>query len=99
MALTGRQIRQLRSLAHHFEPVVMIGKADINDGIVAQANDNLEAHELIKCSVLDSSMLTAREAADELADRCGAEIVQVIGRRFSLYRLSSRKNVEHIKLD
>ncbi|MBM6683678.1 MULTISPECIES: ribosome assembly RNA-binding protein YhbY [Collinsella] len=99
MALTGRQIRQLRSLAHHLEPVVMIGKADINDGIVAQANDNLEAHELIKCSVLDSSMLTAREAADELADRCGAEIVQVIGRRFSLYRLSSRKNVEHIKLD
>lgn len=99
MALTGRQIRQLRSLAHHLEPVVTIGKADINDGIVAQANDNLEAHELIKCSVLDSSMLTAREAADELADRCGAEIVQVIGRRFSLYRLSSRKNVEHIKLD
>ena len=99
MALTGRQIRQLRSLAHHLEPVVMIGKADINDGIVAQANDNLEAHELIKCSVLDSSMLTAREAADELADRCGAEIVQVIGRRFSLYRLSSRKNVEHITLD
>lgn len=99
MALTGRQIRQLRSLAHHLEPVVMIGKADINDGIVAQANDNLEAHELIKCSVFDSSMLTAREAADELADRCGAEIVQVIGRRFSLYRLSSRKNVEHIKLD
>lgn len=99
MALTGRQIRQLRSLAHHLEPVVMIGKADINDGIVAQANDNLEAHELIKCSVLDSSMLTAREAANELADRCGAEIVQVIGRRFSLYRLSSRKNVEHIKLD
>lgn len=99
MALTGRQIRQLRSLAHHLEPVVMIGKADINDGIVTQANDNLEAHELIKCSVLDSSMLTAREAADELADRCGAEIVQVIGRRFSLYRLSSRKNVEHIKLD
>ena len=99
MALTGRQVRQLRSLAHHLDPVVMIGKGDISDGIVAQASDSLEAHELIKCSVLDSSTLTAREAADEMAERLGAEVVQVIGRRFSLYRLSSRKNVEHIKLD
>lgn len=99
MALTGRQVRQLRSLAHHLDPVVMIGKGDISEGIVAQANDSLEAHELIKCSVLDSSMLTAREAAEDLAERCGAEVVQVIGRRFSLYRLSGRKNIEHIKLD
>lgn len=99
MALTGRQVRQLRSLAHHLDPVVMIGKGDISEGIVDQANDSLEAHELIKCSVLDSSMLTAREAADDLAERCGAEVVQVIGRRFSLYRLSGRKNIEHIKLD
>ena len=99
MALTGRQVRQLRSLAHHLDPVVMIGKGDISDGIIAQASDSLEAHELIKCSVLDSSMLTAREAADGLAQALGAEVVQVIGRRFSLYRASSRKDIEHIKLD
>ncbi|OUO21205.1 ribosome assembly RNA-binding protein YhbY [Collinsella sp. An307] len=99
MALTGRQVRQLRSLAHHLDPVVMIGKGDISDGIIAQASDSLEAHELIKCSVLDSSMLTAREAADDLAQALGAEVVQVIGRRFSLYRASSRKDIEHIKLD
>lgn len=99
MALTGRQVRQLRSLAHHLDPVVMIGKGDISDGIIAQASDSLEAHELIKCSVLDSSMLTAREAADDLAQALGAEVVQVIGRRFSLYRASGRKDIEHIKLD
>ena len=99
MALTGRQVRQLRSLAHHLDPVVMIGKGDISDGIIAQASDSLEAHELIKCSVLDSSMLTAREAADDLAQALGAEVVQVIGRRFSLYRASSRKDIAPIKLD
>ena len=99
MALTGRQVRQLRSLAHHLDPVVMIGKGDISDGIIAQASDSLEAHELIKCSVLDSSMLTAREAADDLAQALGAEVIQVIGRRFCLYRASSRKDIEHIKLD
>lgn len=39
-----------------------------------------------------------REAAEELAERCHAEVVQVIGRKFSLYRESSRKDIEKIKL-
>ena len=98
MALTGRQIRRLRSLAHHLNPVIIIGKADINEGTVEQANECLEAHELIKCSVLDTSSLDIREAANELAERCHAEVVQVIGRKFSLYRATKRTDVERIKL-
>ena len=70
----------------------------INDGTVEQANEALEAHELIKCSVLDTSSLSAREAANELAERCHAEVVQVIGRKFSIYRETSRDDVEKIKL-
>ena len=98
MALTGKNIRQLRSLAHHLNPTI-IGKGDVNDGTVEQANAALEAHELIKCSVLDTSSLDVREAANELAERCGAEVVQVIGRKFSIYRETSRDDVEKIKLD
>ncbi|HIR90837.1 MAG TPA: ribosome assembly RNA-binding protein YhbY [Candidatus Limicola stercorigallinarum] len=98
MALEGRQIRQLRSLAHHLNPVIIVGKSDVNDGTVEQANEALEAHELIKCSVLDTSSLSAREAANELAERCHAEVVQVIGRKFSIYRETSRDDVEKIKL-
>ena len=98
MALEGRQIRQLRSLAHHLNPVIIVGKSDVNDGTVKQANEALEAHELIKCSVLDTSSLSAREAANELAERCHAEVVQVIGRKFSIYRETSRDDVEKIKL-
>lgn len=98
MALTGRQIRQLRSLAHHLDPVIIIGKANITEGTVQQANASLEAHELIKCSVLDTSSYTAREAADELAERCHAEVVQVMGRKFSLYRETTRENVKKIEL-
>ena len=98
MALAGKQVRQLRSLAHHLNPVIIIGKGDVNDGTVEQADACLEAHELIKCSVLDGSNLTAREAANELAERCHAEVVQVIGHKFSLYRETSRTDVEKIKL-
>ena len=66
--------------------------------MVEQAEQSLEAHELIKCGVQDGSDLSAREAAGELAERTGAEVVQVIGHRFSLYRESSRTDIEHIKL-
>ena len=98
MALTGKHVRHLRTLAHHLNPSIIIGKADVNDGVVEQANAALEAHELIKCSVLDTSALDVREADEELAERCHAEIVQVIGRKFSLYRESKRDDIEHIKL-
>lgn len=98
MALTGKQVRQLRALAHHLNPVVNIGKADVTDALARQAEEALEAHELIKCSVQDGSLLSCREAADLLADRVGAEVVQVIGHRFALYRKSSRKDVKHIEL-
>ena len=98
MALTGKQVRHLRSLAHHLKPAIIVGKTDVNDGVVEQANGALEAHELIKCSVLDTSSLDARAAADELAERCHAEVVQVIGRKFSLYRESGRDDIEHIAL-
>lgn len=98
MALTGKQVRQLRSLAHHLNPVVHIGRGDVNGGVVAQTEECLEAHELIKCVVLDGSDLSAREAATQLSELTSSDVVQVIGRRFSLYRETSRKDVEKIKL-
>lgn len=98
MALDGKQIRQLRSLAHHLNPVIHIGKSDVTEAVAKQAEEALEAHELIKCAVQDGSDLSAREAANELAARTNAEVVQVIGHRFTLYRASSRKDIEHIKL-
>lgn len=98
MALTGKQVRHLRSLAHHLNPIVYIGKADVTDSVVKQAEAALEAHELVKCGVQDGSSLSAQDAAEALAAATGAQVVQVIGHRFSLYRLSTRKDIEHIKL-
>lgn len=99
MALTSKQRKQLRSMVHNMEPVLIVGKSNINEGLVAQANEALEARELIKCSVLDNSDLTAREACDDLCSRTGAEPVQVIGSKFSIYRPTHRKDVKKIELD
>lgn len=98
MALTGKQVRQLRSLAHHLNPIIHIGKSDITDALVKETEAALENRELIKCAVQDGSDLGTREAADMLAERTNADVVQVIGHRFSLYRESSRDDIEKIKL-
>lgn len=96
MALTSKQRKQLRGMANTRETVLIIGKDNVNDGVVAQANEALDALELIKCSVLETSELTAREAADELAAATNSECVQVIGHKFVLYRATTRKDVPRI---
>lgn len=92
MELTSKQRAYLRGLANTLEPIVIIGKDGIGENLVKQANDALEARELIKCRVLENSMLTAREACDALCVLTRGEQVQVIGTRFVLYRPTHRKD-------
>ena len=94
MELTSKQRAQLRGLANSLEPIVHIGKDGIGDNLVKQADDALEARELIKCTVLENSLYTAREACDELSKLVRAEQVQVIGSKFVLYRESHSKPKE-----
>ena len=60
MELTSKQRAQLRGMANGLDTIVQIGKDGIGDNLVQQANEALEARELIKCRVLESAMLTAR---------------------------------------
>lgn len=92
--LTGKQRAQLRALANSLDTIVHVGKGGITDNLVKQADDALRVRELIKCRVQDNSELTAREAAELLAESCGAESVQVIGSRFVLYRESRELDKE-----
>ena len=92
MDLTSKQRAQLRVMANALAPIVHIGKDGIGENLIKQTDDALEARELIKCRVLENSMLTAREAADALAQATRSEVVQVIGTRFVLYRQTHRKD-------
>lgn len=91
MELTSKQRAQLRGMAAQLDTIVIIGKDGITDNLVKQAGDALEARELIKCRVLENSMLTAREACDELSRLTRSEPVQVIGSKFVLYRETHSK--------
>ena len=92
MDLTSKQRAQLRGLANSIDTIVHVGKDGLGDNLIKQADDALEARELIKCKVLENSMLTAREAADALARATRGEVVQVIGTKFVLYRKSHNKD-------
>ena len=100
MDLTSKQRAQLRGLANSIDTVLIVGKDGISDNLVKQANDALEARELIKGRVLENSMLTAREACEQLAKLTRSESVQVIGSKFVLYRRhydKSRRRIELVK--
>ena len=92
MELTSKQRAQLRGMANSLDTIVHIGKDGISDNLVQQTSEALEARELIKCRVLENSLLTAREACEELAKRSRSEPVQVIGTKFVLYRESHTKD-------
>lgn len=92
MELTSKQRAQLRGLANSIDPIVHIGKDGIGDNLIKQANDALEARELIKCRVLENSGLETKEAAEALGLKCRADVVQVIGTKFVLFRPSHNKN-------
>jgi RNA-binding protein len=68
------------------EPILHAGKGGISDAMIKQADDALEARELIKGKVLETAPATAREVAEEIAAKVNAEVVQVIGRTFVLFR-------------
>ena len=91
MDLTSKQRAQLRGLANNIDTILHIGKDGIGDNLIRQADDALEARELIKGKVLENSMLSAREGAEELARATRSQVVQVIGTKFVLYRETHSK--------
>ena len=95
MELTSKQRAQLRGMANGIETILQVGKDGIGENLVKQADDALEARELIKGRVLDNNIeYDARTAAEALAKATRSEVVQVIGTRFVLYRESHSKPKE-----
>lgn len=95
MTLTSKQRAKLRGMAQSIEPIIHIGKEELTENIVRQADEALEARELIKGTVQQNSGMSAREACDALSEATGAQPVSVLGRKFVLYRASKdRKKIE-----
>jgi RNA-binding protein len=84
--LTGKQRRHLRSLGQTLRVTLNIGHEGVSEAVVAQAEVQLEAHELIKVRMSDNAPDDRHAMAEELAARTRAHLAQVIGRTALLYR-------------
>lgn len=88
--MTSKERAGLRSKAHSLDTIFFVGKSGLTDEIVKQLENAINARELIKLGVQENCEYTAREAADIIAPKLGAEVVAVIGRKFVLWRKSDK---------
>ena len=92
--MTSKERAYLKSLAVNVPSLYQVGKDGITENVVKTISDALKARELIKGHVLENSMMSVREAAEELAEKTGAQVVHCIGSRFVLYKRSEKNLCE-----
>lgn len=90
--MTGKERAALRSQAHHLEPVVHVGKESLTPDVTRAIDEALEARELIKVGVLKNCMDDPGVIAQMAAERTGSQVIQVMGKKITLYRYNSKKH-------
>ena len=88
--LTSKERAELRAQANTLDTTLMVGKGGVTEAVIAEAETQLEARELVKGKVLEGAMMTPREVCDEICEATGADGVAVIGTKFVIYRFSQK---------
>lgn len=89
--LTAKERQFLKGIGHQTKPVVQIGKNGIDERVVNALNKALDDHELVKISIHETSDLDKEEAAQLICEATGAELVQILGRKITIYK-KNKKN-------
>ncbi|MBL8982139.1 MAG: YhbY family RNA-binding protein [Gemmatimonadetes bacterium] len=84
--MKGKERAELRAEAHHLDPLVHVGVSGATDAVLQTIDDALRTHELVKIAIGRHAGLEPRPVAAAMAEALGAEVIQVIGRKVTLYR-------------
>lgn len=84
--MKGKDRANLRAEAHHLTPGIHVGHQGVTDAVVRALDEALRVRELVKIDISRNLAVTPKEAANALASATGAEVIQVIGRKATLYR-------------
>lgn len=84
--MRSKERANLRGEAHHLQPLVHIGHQGVTDTVVRATDDLLRTRELVKVDVSRNLDAPVKQIAHALADATGAEVVQVIGRKVTIFR-------------
>ncbi len=96
--MTSKDRAYLRSLATNIDPIFQIGKGGLSDNLIKQVDDALEARELIKITVLENAQENPDEFAAALASKTNSSVVQVMGRKITLYRKKAKESKININV-
>ena len=88
--LTSKERAELRAQANALDTTLMVGKGGVTETVIAEAENQLTARELIKGKVLESAFMSPREVSDAICEATGADGVSVIGTKFVIYRFSEK---------
>jgi RNA-binding protein len=94
LKLSGKQVRFLKGLGHHLNPVVMIGKEETSPAVVGSLVEALRVHELVKVKIQEGCPMDRKEVAAALAELTQAAVVQILGKTILLYRPSEEKKID-----
>ena len=92
--LTSKERAELRAQANSLDTTLMVGKDGVTEAVIAEADNQLTARELVKGKVLENAMLSPREVSDAICEATGADGVSVIGTKFVIYRFSEKLQQE-----
>ena len=95
--ITSKQRAKLKSIASTLSPITQIGKGGITDNLLKTLSDALDAHEIIKVSILETAEDEPRNLAENVAELLEAVPVAVIGRKAIFYRYSRRDKYAHLE--
>jgi len=93
MALTGKQRHYLRGLAHHRNPVVMVGDAGLTENVLAEIDQALAHHELIKVK-LRADREQREKMISAICEHASCEEVQKIGQIAVFYRAGEKSQIK-----
>jgi RNA-binding protein len=94
MPLTARQRKFLKALAHKKKPVVLVGQAGLTATVLKETQGALAHHELIKVRLPSIGRDERTALLQQMAEDCGAETVQEIGRIGVLYKKSTKSRIK-----
>lgn len=86
MTLSSKERAELRAEAHHLSPAVHVGHLGLTDTVLQTLDDTLRTRELVKVALSRTTDVSAKDAAHQLAEKLGADVVQTIGRTCTLFR-------------
>ena len=92
--LSSKERADLRARAHTLETTLMVGKGGVTETVVAEADNQLTARELVKGKVLEGALMTPREVSDAICEATGAEGIACVGSKFVIYRFSEKRQEE-----